>query len=611
MPPASRIAQASSAVGPHAPRDRKPIYDVRVRRSFVLLALIVACARPAPPSSAPSPFAPSIPSESRSPAPSVVTSPDAALSSPLVLSVVGTTDLHGRIANLPLLAGFIANLRRVRAHDGAVVLLDAGDMFQGTLESNLNEGASVIAAYNALGYDAVAVGNHEFDFGPSGEAATPIRPDDDPRGALRARAREARFPLLLGNVLDAATSAHPAWENMPPSTLLEAAGVKVGVVGVTTMSTPFTTIAVNFRGLAMRPLADAIVTEARALRARGADVVLVAAHAGGECTDFSTPTDLASCRADAEIFEVARALPPGTVDAIVAGHTHRRVAHVVNGIPIVQAGAHGEAFGRVDLVIDRDSRRVTSVRVHPPQPLCLSQGASDCRPGDYEGAPVTSDPTVAAVIAPFLAAAQAKKAERLGPRLLAPMTASRGTESPLGNLVTDLMRKARPVADVAITNGGGLRADLPAGEITYGHLYEALPFDNRFALVRLRGRELRDLIARNLQGEGGVFSLSGVRVKARCRDGALQIELRRESGRPIRDDDRLTVVTSDFLAHGGDGVGFPPDQVVFETGPPLRDVIADVLRRLREPLDPARVHDPRRPRLEYPAPRPVRCGGPQ
>ena len=98
----------------------------------------------------------------------------------MTLSIVGTNDLHGGIlqredrGGLAMLGGYVANLRAARARDGgAVLLIDAGDMFQGTLESNLNEGAVVVAAYNALGYAAAAIGNHEFDFGPVGPAATP------------------------------------------------------------------------------------------------------------------------------------------------------------------------------------------------------------------------------------------------------------------------------------------------------------------------------------------------------------------------------------------------------------------------------------------------------
>ena len=84
-----------------------------------------------------------------------------------ILSIIGTNDVHGALARLPVLAGFVNNLRAARARDGgAVVVIDAGDMFQGTIESNSNEGAALIDAYNAIGYTAATVGNHEFDFGP-------------------------------------------------------------------------------------------------------------------------------------------------------------------------------------------------------------------------------------------------------------------------------------------------------------------------------------------------------------------------------------------------------------------------------------------------------------
>src|SRR5215468_8826034 len=109
-----------------------------------------------------------------------------------ILSVVETNDLHGGVlehdgrGGLALLDGYLHNLRAARARDGgAVLLLDAGDLFQGTLESNLNEGEVVISAYNAMGYDAAAIGNHEFDFGPAGPSVSPQRPEDDARGALK------------------------------------------------------------------------------------------------------------------------------------------------------------------------------------------------------------------------------------------------------------------------------------------------------------------------------------------------------------------------------------------------------------------------------------------
>ena len=91
----------------------------------------------------------------------------------MVISIVGTSDLHGNIERGVVFSGYVDNLRKARKRDGGVVLVDAGDMFQGTIAANETEGAAVIRLYNAIGYDAAIVGNHEFDYGPVGPAATP------------------------------------------------------------------------------------------------------------------------------------------------------------------------------------------------------------------------------------------------------------------------------------------------------------------------------------------------------------------------------------------------------------------------------------------------------
>jgi 5'-nucleotidase len=209
------------------------------------------------------------------------------------------------------------------------------------------------------------------------------------------------------------------------------------------------------------------------------------------------------------------------------------------------------------------------------------------------------------------AAARDRRAEPLGVEVAAPIRAAYGEESALGNLVADLMRAARPAADVAITNGGGLRADLPAGTLSYGALYEALPFDNTFALERVTGAGLRRMVADNLAGTHGIFSLSGVRAVARCDGATLTVDLQRPDGTPIADDDAIVVATSNFLAAGGDGAlaHAGATDIHIEDDPPIRDAVADMLRARGGTLrgDDAAIFDPERPRLVYPGTRPVRC----
>ena len=542
----------------------------------------------------------------------------------VTLAIIGTNDLHGALGRLPLLAGFMANLRSAREREGGgVLLIDAGDMFQGTLESNITEGADVVRAYNAIGYTAAAVGNHEFDFGPEGPAATPSSPDDDARGALKARAREAKFPIITSNILDVQSNSRIKWPNMPASTLVEVAGIKVGIIGASTEATPFTTMPANFVGLKMIPAAGAIADEARSLRAQGASVIVVTAHIGSKCKNLDQPNDLSSCEQNEELFRMIKDLPEGLVDVIVAGHTHAAVAHRIADIAVIESYSSGRAFGRVDLRISPEGH-VTSAKIHKPHPVCTGEGdserdsanpipASECKPGDYEGKPVVADPAVQAIVDEALARAETRRSEKLGVTLSAAITKSYGNESAQGNWFTDLMLVARPEAQVALTNGGGLRADLAAGVLTYGVLYEAVPFDNRFAIVDLKGSHLRKLVTSNLQRGGAILSWGGLAAKARCKNDRLEATIT-VGGKPLVDTGSYKLATSDFLASGADGlIGRLklPEGSVKLTDAIIRDSMADVLRKKQGTIDPAQLYSATKKRLDYEGARPVVCGKPE
>jgi 5'-nucleotidase len=528
----------------------------------------------------------------------------------ITVSIVGTNDLHGHIEALPRFGGYVANLRRTRSGSGGgVVLVDAGDMFQGTLESNMTEGAAVVRAYNALRYDAVAVGNHEFDFGPVGPATSPRAPGDDPRGALKARAAEAHFPFLAANLVDDAAGAPPVWRNFGATHIAYVGDVKVGLIGLANAGTAFITLPANFAGLRALPLAPSVITAAKDLRRRGAAIVVVVAHVGGSCKRLENPDDLSSCETDSEIFQLARALPKGAVDAIVAGHTHAGIAQRVAGIPIIEANDKGAAFGRIDFDLSTSKRspRILGSTIFAPRPIVKASPPFD----RYEGADVLIDPGVATAIEPAFAAARKQRELKLGVTIARPIAPAYAAESALGNLFADLMRAARPQADAALITGGSLRAELPAGPLTYGQLHEALPFDDRFVSIAMTGADLAATVARNLGRGGAVVSLSGVRANATCVDGALRVTVSRPDGTPIAPGDRLTLVTSEFLATGGGDVF--PAEIRAHAGPgdggPIRDALADVLRARKAPIDPASppLYDAVHPRLGYPGRRPVRC----
>ncbi len=471
------------------------------------------------------------------------------------LTVVTLCDLHGQV--LPKVrktpqgeavevggARWLgAYLRRIReSAPGPVLVVDAGDLFQGTLESNLGEGAAVVALYNHLGVDAAALGNHEFDYGPEGARVLPESPEDDPRGALKARIREARFPILACNVVEQATGRRPAW--LRASVTVERGGVRVGVVGAAGVDTPTTTLTANLVGLRFEDPVACIAREARRLRQEGAQWVVAVVHIGASCDD-STEEGTEGCT-DSGLLALARRLPKGSVDLLAGGHTHRRVVRFVEGVPVLEAWARGVALGVAELPAGPGAARIEVVETCGAvvadaagrvgcDPSLVRRAASGPKPARFRGRVLEPDRAAEASVAPWVERVRALKARPLGVTATAEVWGAYADESPLGNLVAAMLRRAVPGADVGMTNGGGLRAPLPAGPLTYGHVYEALPFDNRLAVLRLRGADLRRIVELGLAGGHGGLSWDGLTFEAEgCTLGRVWVH-----GAPL--DTRLSV----------------------------------------------------------------------
>ncbi len=432
---------------------------------------------------------------------------------PPCVEVAALSDLHGRADRLAEVGAHVAALRG----RGPTVVLDAGDSLQGTIEANLSRGEVVVAGFGALGLDATAVGNHDFDYGPE---------------VLRQRAAAAPYPFLAANVRVRANGARPRWRNVEPRRLLRPpGGPVVGVFGLASLDTPVTTMPRNVAGLRFVSAAREAQEQAAALRAEGAQIVVGLAHIGGRCGETSggdpgSPDDLSTCDAESELFKLARRLRPGTVDALVGGHTHGLVNHRVNGIALVQAGSRAEVLAWLTLCAGAPAQFHPFFRI----------GSGSQRP--------SPDPRVAAAVEPYLAAARAER-ERPIVRLAAPLARSRSALSPFGAAVAASLRDALH-SDFALMNAGGLRADLPPGEITYGQLFEALPFEDRLVVLTLKGSEVEALVGALGGKDKGFPQLAGLVF-----DGAA---VRTCAGGRLEPDQLYTLGTNEFLATGGDGL---------------------------------------------------------
>jgi 5'-nucleotidase len=536
--------------------------------------------------------------------------------------LVGTNDFHGflrpvesKIGSELLLAGgaeWFAGYVRIleENYQDRLVLLDAGDIFQGTLESNRFYGKPVQEYYNLLPYRAAAVGNHEFDYGP-GEG-----PSRDRRAALKARMAESRFPFLSANIFWKGTNR--AWQekNLYPSTIVMAGGLKVGIIGLTTTSTPRKTLPQNVADLDFRDPVQPTIDQAKALRSRGADLVVALTHEGGD-----KPTE--------DLYEWLKALPAGTLDAVVSGHSHTRIQAFLHGVPVIQSRSKGMNFGRIDLFVDRATKKVepSRTRIHEMQSICgnwlsksndcdgrqplekikkLEAKASDFLPlrtATYEGREVAPDLAVRSALTPYFKEADQYRLEKLGDvrRDFAYLPSG---ESEMGELFLRAFKAEFPEAKVVYLNGGGFRRIFAQGNLTYGDLFEVHPFDNFAVMVKMNGRQLKDLVRLGVSGANTIPSLWGIRVKyhgdelAKYErdlngDGKNEVWERdrllesgglvwENTGKPIGDEETFWLATNDYLVSGGDNL-----QHVFDPIPmserryrqvTQRDVAAKYLR---------------------------------
>ncbi len=480
------------------------------------------------------------------------------LAPPIRLTFCGMNDFHGalearharvvggrQVGGIDIIAAYIKALRR--ANPGGLLLADAGDLYQGTLLSAASEGAAVVEFYNELGFDAVAVGNHDFDFGPKGYHSTPNTPDEDALGVLKERVKQARFPFLAANIYVRETGKPLALKNLKPYTIVERKGVKIALVGLTSEDTPLTTHPANVRSLEFKPMLQELQRVLPEVRKAGATVVILLVHAGvgvhEESGDLHGP-----------VAELARSLKPGEVDLILSGHWHLPVAGEVNGIPILQTWSSGLSFARADLLVDPESKRVMADRVNLHDSTFFFRSDRDGRPLMFAGRTIKPVPRFVRKLRRFRKSIAHLQSIRLG-RADANLVHKQDLDSSVGNLVTDAMRASDDAIDVAMYNSGGLRTNIPKGVITFGRIYEVVPFDNNLVKVSLTGTQVREVLEHGLSGPYGVMEISGLKVvfDPDRPPGKRCLSILTSDGKEVEDRKVYVVATNEFVLNGGDG----------------------------------------------------------
>ena len=469
--------------------------------------------------------------------------------------IISTNDVHGALEPRPDANGvrrgglaYVATAIREAAAGCpgprcATLILDGGDEWQGTPASNLSRGRPGVGIFERIGVAASALGNHEFDWGID---------------TLRARMREARYGIFGANVRDTAGN-DVRW--IRDDTIVTRAGYRIGIVGLSTTSTPQTTRAANVASL--RFVAEAPVVDSlnRRLRARGAQLVVVIAHAGAFCDS----TGAGDCKG--EIVDLARNLTE-PVDAIVSGHTHTLVDAVVNGMPIVQARSRGEAIAWTDIYPSLRGRADTAT-AHVRDVLTDS-----LRP----------DSAIAALVARAVSTVDRRMAQPVA--TIATTMARTGTQYALGNLLADAQRWSAK-SDVAVMNNGGIRANLRAGAVTFGDIFEIQPFANTLVRYTVSGAALRGYIERIVGKPKLNAHVSGIAVRYDSSRPANHriVSLTLADGTPVRDDATYTLTMNDFMATGGDGLALGAKASKVENLETVDlDALVDYLRTMKGPV---------------------------
>lgn len=428
--------------------------------------------------------------------------------------ILHVNDFHGfanplRSGRCTETLGGVARLATViqQHRDVPGLLLAAGDMVQGDSWANLFQGRSSVELMNLLQFDAMTLGNHEFDFG---------------REQLGRLIALARFPVLAANL-----SGMP---EVAARASFVRNGIRIAVIGLVTDDTPKSSHPRNTVGLGFaRPLETARRQIAQV--ASDADLIVLLTHIGHD-QDLELARDL--CGRESVV-----ALPV----LIAGGHSHTRVAQPVRigNCTVAQAWEHAKVLGVVDYTFTENGRHTVAGRL--------------VEAGENAG---TGLPEVAALVDRYNREADAVLGKTVGAVAVDLVQQGvRQRETNLGNLVADLVRSTTG-AQVAIINGGSLRTGLAAGPVTARQVYGVLPFDNYLVAVRMSGRQLLETLEHGVSavehGEGRFPQVSGISFSYRP-DRPAGSRLVEATVNRVQVDPTAwyTVATLDFIAAGGDG----------------------------------------------------------
>lgn len=401
------------------------------------------------------------------------------ISDEVKITILYTNDEHGWMEPTKETGGaatMSAAWKSIKNAEDNVLIISGGDMWTGPAISTWFRGISMVETMNAMGYDVVALGNHDFDFSVD---------------TLRFRlANQMAFSAISANIVEKNTGKSPDF--IKPYIIKNIAGIKLGIIGLTTVSTPYTTFPENVKDYYFIPYADAIKKYAPKLKDEGADVIIIVGHICGE-----------------EMIALAPVAKKFNIPLITGGHCHERIEQSVDGVEIVESGANLENYVKIELVYlpETNNSKVISSSIVP------NTGTA-------------KDEEVAEIVDKWKLKVEEALSEKIG---YCAQTIDENSVA-MGNMVCDSWLKSFPDADISITNQGGIRQDIPQGTISLKTIVGLLPFENSIVQLELKGSELIECVDNYLLG--GMTTIGGYKLS---------------DGTPIEPDKTYKVLTTDYL----------------------------------------------------------------
>jgi 2',3'-cyclic-nucleotide 2'-phosphodiesterase (5'-nucleotidase family) len=426
-------------------------------------------------------------------------------------------------------ANLLGFINRFREEYKNVLVLNAGDDFQGTPISTITKGRSQIELMNIINPDAMELGNHEFDYG---------------KDALEENLKIARFPVLSANLWDKNKGRH----FVRPYIIKNIGRVKVGIVGLITPDLFKLVLRENVKGLEILDIDKVTVQYINRLKKDGVDLIIFLTHIG-----ITADSILAERHPD--------------IDIIIGGHSHTPLFEpkVVNGVIICQAGSRGKYLGKLEVIVDIDGDSVYS---YSGELVRVISGK------------VRPDQIALRKVEELESMVDEKFNEVIGKLEVDWVRNFRG-ESNIGNWEADVMREFAGT-DIAFQNSGGLRKDMPKGDITIRDIWEINPFGNTFVIFEVDGKTLRKMIEHQVSGKAELMQVSGIRYvfdsSREPGDRVISIEV---NGEPLDENKIYSIVTNNWVAEhlydlfgiSGEGIEFKNLNVVD------RDVFIEAVRR--------------------------------